>query len=1106
MQDPTTKKQAQRHQESPREDGGQPRARARRRLAWRALFLGLTAPLAALMVVGVLLIGNEVTAPSWVTRKVEARASEVLAGGQLDFGAMSVTLGRDLHPRLVLRDTVLRDSAGAVLARVPRIEGLVSPRGALQGRILAQEVVLQGAQLRLRRDRDGTVAVAFDGGAAEASRAETFLGLVDQLDAMVTQGPLEALEHLRATGLIINYADARAGRNWTVDNGQVALDMRDDETVISARVALLSGRANASAAEFTYSSPKGSAAAEFGVTISDMAAPDIASQSPLLSWLGVLEAPISGALRGVVDRDGALTSASATLQIGEGRLQPTAQTRPVPFEGARTYLSYNPAESRLTFDLIEVDSDWGALKGTGHADLREFDRGWPGAIIGQVRIDALQVNPAGLYSGRRDMGPARADFRLRLDPFTLDLGQAVLGHDGTPLRLSGRVAAAPQGWVTGLEVAADRLDVAELMRLWPEAFRPGSRDWFARNLTKGTLSHLTYVLRTRPGAPPHSGLSLNFSGASIRALPEQPPIEGAAGAVSEIDGRLVVTLNAGTVTAPQGGRLDMAGSVMTIPRTGRDPPARFDLDIAGTITAAMAVLAGPPFNALDDSDLPVTLADGRAEIGVTIETVLKNDVPPEDRSWQASARLRDLRSEVLIPGRRLVAPDLVAEATSDSLTLRGDVQVDGVPASAVYSRALGAGSEGTARITAEVPLGPRLLRAFDIDLPEGALAGAGRAQLELDLSRDGGPGLALRSDLAGVGLSLPALGWSKPAATPGRLVLEGHLGALPRIDRIVLEGAGLVAEGAITLDADGGLDRALFSRVRIEDWFDAPVELLGRGAGQAPEVRVTGGRLDLRRARPGGDGARDGPAGGPVSMALDRLQVTAGIALTGFRGSFDTQGGLSGNFTGAVNGGAPVQGTVVPVEGGTGLRLRSADAGGVFRDAGLLENGREGALDMTVRPTGTEGYYAGRLSARDLRVRDAPALASLLDAISVVGLLTQLDGQGLLFSEVEAAFTLTPERILLQRASAVGPGLGLSLDGTYALAARQMDFQGVISPLYMINGLGAFLTRPGEGLIGFNFTLQGPVDSPRVLVNPLSALTPGMFREIFRRPPPRPSQ
>ena len=38
------------------------------------------------------------------------------------------------------------------------------------------------------------------------------------------------------------------------------------------------------------------------------------------------------------------------------------------------------------------------------------------------------------------------------------------------------------------------------------------------------------------------------------------------------------------------------------------------------------------------------------------------------------------------------------------------------------------------------------------------------------------------------------------------------------------------------------------------------------------------------------------------------------------------------------------------------------------------------------------------------------------------------------------------------------------------------------------------------------FELGDDVDNPRVAVNPLSAFTPGMFRDIFRRPPPKLSQ
>jgi len=63
-----------------------------------------------------------------------------------------------------------------------------------------------------------------------------------------------------------------------------------------------------------------------------------------------------------------------------------------------------------------------------------------------------------------------------------------------------------------------------------------------------------------------------------------------------------------------------------------------------------------------------------------------------------------------------------------------------------------------------------------------------------------------------------------------------------------------------------------------------------------------------------------------------------------------------------------------------------------------------------------------------------------------------------------------------------------------------------VSPFYLVNAIGEIFTRRGEGLIGFNFSLRGTTTAPQVGVNPLSALTPGMFRDIFRRPPPQVSQ
>jgi hypothetical protein len=136
------------------------------------------------------------------------------------------------------------------------------------------------------------------------------------------------------------------------------------------------------------------------------------------------------------------------------------------------------------------------------------------------------------------------------------------------------------------------------------------------------------------------------------------------------------------------------------------------------------------------------------------------------------------------------------------------------------------------------------------------------------------------------------------------------------------------------------------------------------------------------------------------------------------------------------------------------------------------------------------------------RVRNANALADLLNAVSIVGLLDQLNGPGIAFEQTQAKFIIAPNAVEITRSSAIGGSMGLTMAGVYHSDTDQIDMQGVISPLYMLNAIGSILTQNGEGLFGFNYRIHGKASDPRISVNPLSILTPGMFRGLFRRPPP----
>jgi len=1070
----------------------------------RAVFVVCLLPLVFFAAAAVMVIDRDITAPSWIIDRVEQRAGDLLDGATLEFGAITVRLGRDLHPTVRLVDTRLVDAGGLTLTRVPVVEGMMSPRALiLHQEVQMQDVRLIGAQVNLRRASDGTVSFALAAGGSDLGQARSLPELLERIDHMFDRPALEALETVRADGLIVNFDDARAGRSWIVDGGRVALDLRGGQTEMRGTLSLLSGGTNVTDVSLNYSSPRDSRSAQIGLNLENALATDIAAQSPALSWLRGIDAPITAALRTQLDASGALGPLNATLEIGQGVLQPNPATQAIAFDEAKAYFTYDPARDSIRFGELSLATEWGSLRAEGDAYLREFRDGLPRALLAQFQFSDVALNPPGFFDTPPRIPQAAVDLRLRFDPFSVEIGQAVMIDGDARLTANGAFFATDAGWQVVLDGDVDSVAPERFVAFWPLSMKPRTRQWFVNNLTDGRLFDVNAGLRIAPERAPEFALDFEFEGSTIKFLRDIPPITRARGVASIEDNRFVVSLDDGIVSAPQGGPMQLAGSDFTIVDMRLKPsPAVLNLRVDSSLTAALSVLNRKPFEYMDKANLPVTIGDGRAVTRAQITWPLEPRPAPETVAIEMTSQLRNLRSETLLPGRSFVAPQLQVTASRRGVNIAGQAQIGQVAVEGAWDQHFGDPERPGSSVSADVALSQAFLDEFDIALPPGTISGTGTGALVVDFQRGAPPSFELTSDLRGLRVGIPAVGWSKPADTTGNFRVSGTLGEVASIDALEIGGGGLQANGHINLDDAGRLQSAQFKQFRVGSWFDAPLTLRSQGQGRPLAVEITGGRLDLRNAQFGA-GQSDG---GPVTIALDRLQVTAGIALRDFRGDFRNQAGFRGEFTGQLNGAAAVTGTVAPRGGRSAVQLRSDDAGAVLRAAGLMRNATGGSAELMLLPAAGPGTFDGTLRVREIRVRDAPAIAALLDAISVVGLLQQLDGQGLAFEEVDARFRLTPDQVILSEASAVGPGLGISVDGIYTLASKQIDLQGVVSPFFLVNSIGSFLTRRGEGLIGFSYTIGGTTDAPQVAVNPLSALTPGMFREIFRRPAPDISQ
>lgn len=1086
-----------------------------RRSWFRALALVLLILLLPIGALWLRLTVAPMTIPESVQERVETRINAAMTMGDLTIGDMVLALPEGARaPAIEFRNVVLSTRHEGVRAALPGLRASVAPGPLMTGQIRIRQVVVSDAGLNLRRSEDGRLDLDFaqDGADDDASDAtesqdvslvETFA----RLDQMFSAPVFSQLEEVRGEGMQVFLTDAMSGRDLRLHEATMRLERQGGDLALSVG-GRLAGSRDATLDIGVNRRARGGQT-EVTMTFDTLAARDLAASSPALSWLDLMRAPIDGNMHAIMLDDGTLGAVDGTLQIGAGVLSLPGQEEPVPFEAMDVALTYDPESRRAVWSDLRLRSAQLSFAANGHADVSHDGASY----TAQFTLRQIEADPEGVFEAPLSIDGAALDLRLSLGETVLvEVGQAVVYDDDLRANLAGTIRAAPEGQSLALDAQLVRGDVATVLSYWPREAIPNTRWWVQERLTAGQVDGVDFAFRRPIGGPDSLELSFDFAQAEIIALPVAPPIRGASGYLNLQDSRLVVGLDGGSVAAEGQGAANLAGSQMVIEDVSvRGPLAQFDLAVAGQVPDVMHVLDGPPFAVLDASGFaPEEIGTGQLTAQVQLATYLverdAGTTPLDELEISVDGSVTDFYATELVPGRTLSADRITIRMSPDELAIGGRAALDDVPLSGQWSVQLAADAEPGSVVQARATLNRQSLATFGVALPEWLLSGQGPADLTVYLQADRPATLEVRSNLEGIGLAIPPLAWSLGPSNTGSFSADIRLGPRPEVRQITIEGAGLTMDGAITFTPDGFLDRFSAGTFRLGTWLDVRGGLVGRGT-QAPAIEVSGGILDFRTmpslASTGGSSSGDI---GPFDITLDRMQITNGIALTNLRAELDGST-MSGDFRGRVNDAVAITGQLVSSGNGPSVRMQSDDGGAVLRAANIITNIHGGPFDLILAARPEQGQYDGQLTIDSPRLRDAPVMAEILNLISVVGLLEQLGGDGINMGEVNALFRVTPDQITIVEGAAVGPSMGISMDGVYDVASERYELQGVVSPFYLVNGLlgGLFATRR-EGLFGFNYIVIGDAADTRVSVNPLSILTPGIFREIFRAPPPDFSQ
>ena len=160
-------------------------------------------------------------------------------------------------------------------------------------------------------------------------------------------------------------------------------------------------------------------------------------------------------------------------------------------------------------------------------------------------------------------------------------------------------------------------------------------------------------------------------------------------------------------------------------------------------------------------------------------------------------------------------------------------------------------------------------------------------------------------------------------------------------------------------------------------------------------------------------------------------------------------------------------------------------------------------------PGGKLNDIKGTATIKDFKVVKAPALAQLINSVSLVGFGQLLQNQGIAFTRLRTDYLWKESsagRIInLSDGRTSGASIGLTFGGTVNQTKGTIDISGTFVPMSEVNKfvsnipiIGQLLTGgKNGGVIAATYAMKGDSENPSVFINPLSVLTPGFLRSIL---------
>jgi hypothetical protein len=609
------------------------------------------------------------------------------------------------------------------------------------------------------------------------------------------------------------------------------------------------------------------------------------------------------------------------------------------------------------------------------------------------------------------------------------------------------------------------------------------------------------------------GLSVDIetSGTTMRPIETLPAIRD-ADLTAHITGRTAnISLGRGTVEVAPGRKLNIASGTFEVADTHMKPAsarARFRID--GTLPAAAALLASNPMRENVAISLDPAASRGTVAARVTVNLQLGRNLPKKPATYTITADLNNFAADKILMGQKVEAATLRVTASDEGYQISGDVKINGTPAAIELSKKKG---DNGADLRLQSSIDEAARRRLGIDFG-GAVTGAIPVKVATRVGSSGkDPPLSVEADLTPVKIENLLPGWVKPAGKPAHATYTlVKTGQSVRFDDLTIVGSGANVKGSVELDGANDIVSANFPVFSLSEGDKVALKA-DRAKDGVLRVTMRGDVFDgthfvkssLAGAVP--DKSKRKQTDIDIDIKLGTVIGHNGETLRGLDLKLIRRGGHFRSF--AMN--AKI-GRDSPLNGDLRLRSRdnhqvvyfeTNDAGALFRFTDMYPRMFGGQMWVAMDPpTQERAPQVGTLYIRNFVVRGEPGLDRV-----VSGAPGQAQG-GVQFSEAHCDFTRVPGRMAVHDGVVRGPVVGATVEGQIDYLKNEMHLRGTFVPFYGLNNMfgqlpivGLFLGGgSNEGLLGITYEASGPPSAPRITVNPVTAIAPGLLRKFIPSP------